>query len=172
MAIKTGWVLGALLGLLGCGNADAQEVQPSPAERIGACITGFKGATVQTSASGLRWFELKAGESTLPNPQPSDQVVVDYVGAFPDGRVFDDSYSRGEPAIFELGRLIKGWGEGLQRVRPGADVCLDVPAALAYGPSGKGDIPGNAELIFRIQLLGVWRLFAPDANTAAPPPPR
>lgn len=169
MASRARWMLAGMIGLCSLGAAKAQETAPTPQERIGACITALKGASVQTSASGLRWLELRAGETNLPNPQPSDQVVVDYVGAFPDGRVFDDSYSRGEPAQFELGRLIKGWGEGLQRVRPGGDVCLAIPSALAYGPSGKGDIPPNAELLFRIQLLGVWRLYAPDATAAQPP---
>lgn len=171
MAIRTHWVLAGMICLLGAGAAQAQETGPTPQERIGACIAGFKNAAaVQTTASGLRWLELGAGDAALPNPQLSDQVVVDYVGAFPDGRVFDDSYTRGEPAQFELGRLIKGWGEGLQRVRPGSDVCLAVPAALAYGAAGKGDIPPNAELLFRIQLLGVWRLFAPGETSAAEAP--
>jgi len=113
---------------------------------------------VETTASGLRWIRLSAGDQAAPTPTPEDQVRVHYVGALQDGTVFDTSYKRGEPATFGLNQVIAGWTEGLQLVRPGAEVCLIIPSEIGYGETGSPPvIPPNAELTFYVKLLGLRR---------------
>ncbi len=89
-----------------------------------------------------------------------DTVMVHYTGLLKsDGSVFDTSYTRGVPFIFNVGsgQVIKGWDEGLVGMRVGGKRKLDIPSSLAYGETGAGDgvIPPNADLIFEIELLGI-----------------
>jgi FKBP-type peptidyl-prolyl cis-trans isomerase FkpA len=106
------------------------------------------------SSSGLQYTELKAG--TGPKPQATDVVRVHYRGTFPDGREFDSSYSRGQPAEFPLNRVIRCWTEGVQRMQVGAKAKLVCPPAIAYGERGAGGvIPPNATLHFEVELLGI-----------------
>lgn len=105
-------------------------------------------------ASGLRWRRI-AGDGTGVHPGPSDRVTVHYVGTFIDGSEFDSSVGRGEPASFPLGRVIRGWQEGVQLMGVGDKVAFAIPFQLAYGAGGKGPIPGGATLLFTVELLGV-----------------
>jgi FKBP-type peptidyl-prolyl cis-trans isomerase len=107
---------------------------------------------VQT-ASGLVYVELVAGEGAAP--AATDTVTVHYEGRFIDGRVFDSSIKRGEPATFTVSQVIPGWIEGLQMMKPGGKARLVVPGMLAYGPKGYGNIPPNATLIFEVELLKI-----------------
>jgi FKBP-type peptidyl-prolyl cis-trans isomerase len=77
------------------------------------------------------------------------------VGRFIDGREFDSSVARGEPATFPLPRLIKGWQEGVPLMQVGDTYEFAIPYNLAYGPVGKGPIPGGATLLFTIELIAI-----------------
>jgi FKBP-type peptidyl-prolyl cis-trans isomerase FkpA len=82
---------------------------------------------------------------------------VHYRGTFPNGREFDSSHKRGEPASFPLNRVIKCWTEGVQRMKVGSKAKLTCPAAIAYGErgAGGGEIPPNSVLHFEVELLGI-----------------
>ena len=109
-----------------------------------------------TTPSGLVYRSLKDG--TGANPQATDTVRVHYRGRFPDGREFDSSHSRGQPASFPLNRVIRCWTEGVQRMKVGGKAKLTCPAAIAYGERGAGGvIPPNAILQFEVELLGITK---------------
>lgn len=108
----------------------------------------------RVTPSGLRWRRI-SGDSNGAHPAPTDQVTVHYVGTFADGREFDSSIARGEPATFPLNRVIEGWQEGVALMGVGDKVELAIPWQLAYGPDGKGPIPGGATLLFTVELLSV-----------------
>lgn len=104
-------------------------------------------------ASGLQAHRLKAAKG--PRPVPSDTVTIHYTGRFIDGRVFDSSKERGEPATFPLPRLIKGWQEGVPMMRVGETWEFVIPAPIAYGDRNRDPIPPNSTLLFEIELLGI-----------------
>ena len=103
---------------------------------------------------GLKWRYVDyAGSSEKPRVE--DTVTVHYAGTFLDGETFDSSFDRGEPATFPLGRLIKAWQMAIPEMGVGDTIEIAAPADLAYGPGGKGPIPGGATLLFTVQLLGI-----------------
>ena len=123
---------------------------------------------VKTTASGLQYKVLKEGSGA--SPKETDTVVTNYRGTLIDGTEFDSSFKRNEPASFPVNRVIKGWTEALQLMKPGAKYQLFIPAALAYGERGAGQLIGpNATLIFEVELLSIK---APEpAATVAPGAP-
>ncbi len=113
-----------------------------------------KKETVVTTESGLQIETLVEGEGD--NPIAEDSVSVHYRGTLIDGSEFDSSYSRGEPVTFPLQGVIKGWTEGLQLMKKGGKSRLVIPAELAYGPGGAGEMIGpNATLVFEVELLEI-----------------
>jgi FKBP-type peptidyl-prolyl cis-trans isomerase len=111
---------------------------------------------VVTTDSGLQYTVLAEGSGAMP--KRSDVVTVHYTGTLIDGSVFDSSVERGEPASFPVGGVIPGWTEGLQLMKVGGKYKLFVPAELAYGERGAGDVIGpNATLIFEVELLGIGK---------------
>jgi len=111
-------------------------------------------ADVVTLPSGLQYKILKAG--TGPKPTATDSVVCNYRGTLIDGKEFDSSYKRGQPATFPVNGVIKGWTEALQLMPVGSKWQLFVPSDLAYGARGAGaDIGPNATLIFEVELLSI-----------------
>ncbi len=109
-----------------------------------------------TTASGLTYIVTKAG--TGAQLKAGDNVIVNYTGMLTNGQKFDSSLDRGEPFSFPLGagRVIKGWDEGVQKLRIGDHATLIIPAAIGYGERGAGaDIPPGATLIFIIEVIGV-----------------
>ena len=119
-----------------------------------------KGATASAekwaqTASGLRYVIVKPGEGTSPGP--TSEVTVHYTGMLTNGTVFDSSVSRGEPTSFPLNRVIPGWTEGLQLMKPGGVAVFFIPGDLAYGEQGQpgAGIEPNATLIFGVELLSV-----------------
>ena len=121
---------------------------------------------VVTTASGLQYKVINAGDKKATPVSASDQVTVNYRGKLLDGTEFDSSYSRGQPATFPVNGVIKGWQEALQLMKPGAKYQLFIPPALAYGDKGQGTIPGGSLLIFDVELLEAKNSAAAPA---APP---
>ena len=105
------------------------------------------------TASGLVYQSLREGSGA--SPAPTNKVKVNYRGTFIDGKEFDSSYAAGQPAEFQLDKVIKCWTEGLQLMKPGGKARLVCPPEIAYGERGSGVIPGNATLIFEVELLEV-----------------
>jgi FKBP-type peptidyl-prolyl cis-trans isomerase FkpA len=111
-----------------------------------------KGA--QKTASGLVYVPLKEGAGA--QPKETDTVKVHYKGTLVDGKEFDSSYKRNEPATFPLNGVIKCWTEGLQKMKVGGKAKLVCPSAIAYGDQGRPPvIPGKATLVFEVELLDV-----------------
>lgn len=99
-----------------------------------------------------RWVKYLASEK---KPKVSDMITVHYEGRLIDGTVFDSSYARGEPATFPLGRLVKGWQRAIPQMGVGETIEIAIPADMAYGPVGRGPIPGNATLVFKVELIAI-----------------
>ena len=103
--------------------------------------------------SGLVIQEMTAGDGA--SPTSDDTVTVHYHGTLRDGTVFDSSVDRGEPATFPLNGVIPCWTEGLQHIQVGGTSRLICPPDIAYGPTGPPGIPGNAALMFEVELLEI-----------------
>ena len=118
-------------------------------------------ANVKTTASGLQYLVLKAGDESAPAPGPADRVTVQYRGRLLDGREFDSTYSRGKPAVVRSDVVIAGWKEVLGMMRPGSEWQVFVPPALGYGKTPPESLPPNSLLVFDIEVLNVQRAGAP-----------
>ena len=104
--------------------------------------------------SGLQYEIIKEGTGVSPTAE--SEVTVHYTGKTLDGKVFDSSIERGQPATFGLSQVIKGWTEGVALMKPDATYMFYIPSELAYGERGAGgSIPPNATLIFEVQLIKV-----------------
>ena len=105
--------------------------------------------------SGLQYEDLVVGEGA--SPKKGDRVEVHYVGTLENGPQFDSSRDRGQPFVFQLGvgQVIAGWDEGVASMKVGGKRKLVVPPELGYGSRGIGPIPGNATLVFEVELLGI-----------------
>ena len=110
---------------------------------------------IKKTESGLQYEVVSTGPEEGTNPAATDVVRVHYRGTLTDGTEFDSSYSRGEPTEFPLNRVIKGWTEGLQLMRPGDKYKFYIHPDLAYGASGSGPIGPNEALIFEVELLEI-----------------
>ena len=143
--MKTSLRLSCLALVLLAQAAVAQNaVTTAAAKEEGAVLT----------PSGLVYRSLKDGNGA--SPTASDKVTVHYKGTFPDGREFDSSYKRNEPAEFPLGAVIPCWTEGVQKIKVGGKAKLTCPAAIAYGARGAGSaIPPNATILFEVELLAI-----------------
>ncbi|MEZ5435157.1 MAG: FKBP-type peptidyl-prolyl cis-trans isomerase [Pseudomonadales bacterium] len=132
-----------------------------------------KKAGVITTKSGVQYEVLTEGKGE--KPKASDTVTVDYVGTLIDGKEFDSSIKRGEPASFAVDAVIPGWSEALQLMPVGSKWRVVIPSDLAYGAGGTGgDIGPNATLVFEITLHkigaaeGDKKVEAVDSQTLAP----
>lgn len=108
----------------------------------------------QLEQGGVRWRWVKYLASDK-RPKVSDRITVHYEGRLIDGTVFDSSWARGEPATFPLGRLVKGWQVAIPQMGVGETIEIAIPADMAYGPVGRGPIPGNATLVFKVELIAI-----------------
>ena len=145
--------------------AEAQKLQQATGSDASAKFLeeNAKKPGVKTTASGLQYKVIKEGQGE--NPKPTDTVTVDYEGKLINGKVFDSSAKNGGPISFPLNRVIAGWTEGLQLMKPGAEYVFYIPGNLAYGEKGiPGSIPPDATLVFNVTLRSV------SASPAAPAP--
>ena len=113
-------------------------------------------AAAITTPSGLTYLITKKGMGR--QPKKGEMVVLHYTGMLTNGVKFDSSYDRNQPLAFKLGagRVIKGYDEGLSKLRVGDHAILVIPSNLAYGPTGAGDvIPPDSNLIFVIEIVDV-----------------
>jgi len=113
-----------------------------------------KKSGVITLPSGLQYEIIKTG--TGPKPKAEDEVKCHYHGTTIDGKVFDSSVNRGEPASFGVNRVIPGWTEALQLMPVGSKWKLFIPSALAYGEQAPSpEIKSNSVLVFEVELLEI-----------------
>lgn len=120
--------------------------------------------------SGVQYEVVKAGDPKGVSPTLADQVTVNYEGSLINGKVFDSSYERNEPITFELGGVIQGWQEGLQKMKPGDVFMLYIPSNLGYGERGAGESIGpNEALIFKVELISVQSKAAVEEPATAKP---
>ena len=129
---------------------------PAPQDSSADKRSGSSMENEITTPSGLKYVDrvVGAGES----PKPGQSVNVHYTGTLTDGTKFDSSLDRGQPFVFIIGvgRVIKGWDEGVMTMKVGGKRRLTIPPELGYGARGAGGvIPPNATLIFEVELLGI-----------------
>jgi peptidylprolyl isomerase/FKBP-type peptidyl-prolyl cis-trans isomerase FklB len=147
-------IAAAALSLAGCQGREALPDQAEASKAFIAKTAAEPG--VQRLPSGVLYKVVRSGPETGIQPQLTDEVKVHYEGKLVDGKVFDSSYERGQPAAMPLRGLIPAWQEALQRMRPGDEWILYVPPEQGYGAEGAGgEIPPNAALIFRVELIAV-----------------
>lgn len=120
--------------------------------------TNAKKQGVVTTASGLQYEVLTAG--TGAKPKPTDTVRAHYKGSLLDGKTFESSYDRGQPATFALAQLMPGWQEGIALMPVGSKYRFWIPSNLAYGEQGAGPIGPNQALVFEVELLDIVKTGA------------
>jgi peptidyl-prolyl cis-trans isomerase A (cyclophilin A) len=137
------------------GNVSTKAETKAKAEQAAMDKTlNEKFANTKITTSGLRYIVEKEG--TGASPVATSQVTVHYTGTLLDGKKFDSSVDRGQPATFPLNQVIPGWTEGLQLMKVGGKTKFIIPPALGYGAAGaQGVIPPNAWLVFDVELLDV-----------------
>lgn len=160
--------------------AMAKAKERAAAETAKAAVfvdQALKEAGAVKTPSGMVFIEQKKG--TGASPKSTDTVKVHYKGTLVDGKVFDSSYDRGEPAQFPLSGVIPCWTEGVQKMAVGGKAKLVCPPAIAYGERGSPPvIPPGATLVFEVELLEVGpppaasRPAAPAASPAPKPSPK
>lgn len=127
---------------------------------------------VFTTASGLQYEIIKDSVAGI-NPKATDEVTVHYKGTLLNGKTFDSSYDRKEPATFGLNKVIPGWTEGVQLMKTGSKYRFFIPYQLAYGERGAGaNIPPYSTLIFEVELIKITPpvVAAPAPAPVAPTP--
>ncbi len=146
------------------------KIQALQMARLTAASTAYldkaskePGAT--KTASGVIVKHTQVG--TGAQPAATDEVKVHYEGRLVDGKVFDSSIARGEPATFPLNRVIACWTEGVQTMKVGGKAQLTCPSDLAYGANGSPpNIPPHSTLVFDVELLDIVKADAPKAAEA------
>ncbi|MEN6507673.1 MAG: FKBP-type peptidyl-prolyl cis-trans isomerase [Smithella sp.] len=147
--------------------AKATEKQKAQSKAFLEKAAAEKGA--KKTPTGLIYSEIKTG--TGAQPKATDTVKVHYVGKLIDGKEFDSSIKRGQPAELPLGQVFPCWAEGVAMMKVGGKSKLVCPAEIAYGDKGRPPvIPGGAALVFEVELLDVKPSGAAPAQTPAAKP--
>ncbi len=160
--------------LLGCSGTKKTVTSPSKSNPGNSNLSAtkenqkqpMKGPDPVITSSGLRYIILQhtAGSN---KPKNGDKVSVHYRGKLEDGTEFDNSFKRGEPFEFQLGigKVIKGWDEGIALLAEGDSALLIIPPSLGYGDRVIGSIPANSTLYFEVVLVKIKEpLFATEYN--------
>ena len=146
-------------GVAASESAAKEAEAKAKAEREGKLVDIIKKAEEESKSkivktdSGLMYVDLKVGEGETP--KTTDKVEVHYTGTLVDGTKFDSSVDRGQPAVFGLTQVIKGWTEGLGTMKVGGKRRLIIPPDLAYGKAGRPSIPPDSTLVFDVELLSI-----------------
>jgi ketosteroid isomerase-like protein len=139
------------------GRWQAISSQLTPSNEVGIVVVKKADGTKECSTlSGLKYVDLVEGKGA--SPKPGQTVIVHYTGWLENGTKFDSSLDRGQPIPFPIGvgRVIKGWDEGLMSMKIGGKRKLLIPANLAYGAQGRPPvIPPDSPLIFEVELVGI-----------------
>lgn len=152
---QAGQILQTFMTQLQEHAASQRKLQADSNLKVGDAYRAENGkkAGVQTTASGLQYEVLVAGNG--PRPTKTDRVRVHYRGTLVDGKEFDSSYGK-EPVTFAVGEVIPGWAEAVQLMPVGSKYRFVLPPQLGYGENGAGqDIGPNATLVFEVELLGI-----------------
>ena len=163
MKLKILFTVAILLSLFTSGlvaNGQTRKSRSKTRKRAAPAAAGSKVVTISspvtTTPSGLIYVITR--RSSGRQPLPGETVVVNYTGLLGDGVKFDSSLDRGQPFSFKLGagRVIKGWDEGIGKLKVGEQATLIIPSHLGYGTKGAGGtIPPNATLIFIVELIRI-----------------
>ena len=134
-------------------TAPAAAADPRVAQE--AFLTeNLKDPSWKSTESGLQYKVVTAAtDEKAPKPAPGSEVTVNYEGRFIDGRVFDSSYARNDPATFPLSNVIRGWQEGVPMMKVGEIWNFAIPPGLGYGSRNAGPIPAGSVLLFKVELL-------------------
>ena len=155
-------VIGALREEMKQKQMQAEEAAAEENKKQGEAFLAENGKKtgVVTTASGLQYKVITAG--TGKKPMETDTVLCNYKGTFLDGTEFDSSAEAGKPVPFDIKTVIPGFKEALQLMPVGSKWQIVVPASLAYGERGAGNVIGpNATLIFEVELVGIQDAAAP-----------
>ena len=158
-------VIGALREEMRQKQMQAEEAAAEDNRKQGEAFLAENGKKtgVVTTASGLQYKIITAG--TGKKPVETDTVLCNYKGTFLDGTEFDSSTEAGKPVPFDIKTVIPGFKEALQMMPVGSKWQIVVPASLAYGARGAGNVIGpNATLIFEVELVGIQDAAAPAAK--------
>lgn len=156
--LKAAAALASAVALALAACSEKAEADPNAAAAARAYLAeNGKKAGVKTLPSGLQYQIVRAGPDDGPRPTVRDEVKVHYEGKLPDGTVFDSSFERGAPEVFQAQNLIPAWQEIIPLMQPGDEFVVVAPPELGYGEQGAGPIPPNSVLIFRLQLIDVLK---------------
>ncbi|MCJ8339262.1 MAG: FKBP-type peptidyl-prolyl cis-trans isomerase [Pseudomonadales bacterium] len=137
-------------------KAQAEQEKSASAEGTAYLEKNAQLEGVVSLESGLQYQILEQGDAAAEKATKESTVRCHYHGTFIDGKTFDSSYDRGQPAEFPVSGVIAGWTEALQLMNIGAKWKLFIPYNLAYGTNGSpGSIPGCATLVFDVELLAI-----------------
>ena len=136
-------------------NQAAPAVDPAQEAEATQAWMAASGNSYEKAEEGYYFRAIT--DATGAKPIATDRVLVHYTGKLLDGTVFDSSVERGQPIDFSLNGVIAGWTLGLQRMSVGSKYELVIPSDLAYGPQGRPGIPGNATLVFEVELLEILK---------------
>jgi peptidylprolyl isomerase len=150
-------LLGTITGPIAQGQTSNRSVPPHRRRKTKPVTPiSQKALRMNRTPSGLIYVITR--RSTGQTPRAGETVIVNYTGLLGSGVKFDSSLDRGQPFKFKLGagRVIKGWDEGIAKLRVGEQAALIIPPHLGYGAKGAGGvIPPDATLIFIVELIGV-----------------
>ncbi len=145
-----------------------EKLAEEKAAAVGFLEAAAKEQGAEKTESGLIIKTIKEG--TGESPKAADRVKVHYHGTLRDGKVFDSSVERKQPATFALNQVVPCWTEGVQKIKVGGKAKLTCPANIAYGDQGRPGIPPGAPLTFEIELLAIEPAVEMPAGGPQMPP--